>query len=251
MSDSKILPLEILKKKPLPPSGKFIDDSTYEELVQGNNNVNPDDMKFLFGLFQHQVHYLVEALNSKSFIRNLKIYKEIFDTEIMCEVCLDVMPIIPDTKSMKNWTPFPFYDNGVSYYLYKEERYKNGIGWKVTDGFMERFLASIKSKKELQSDSEKQLKQAKRDKSIKSSNKGGRPKDPEVAKKREELNKRHYHLTEKEGLKKSHAITSFNNNKPPKYLTDFVKGLDLKSNVFSFYSPLSNFLNASKSNSFP
>ena len=47
------------------------------------------------------------------------------------------------------------------------------------------------------------------------------------------------------------SYTSFNNNKPPKYLTDFVKGLDLKSNVFSFYSPLSNFLNASKSNSFP
>ena len=35
---------------------------------------------------------------------------------------------------------------------------------------------------------------------------GGRPKDPEVAKKRGELNKRYYHLTEKEGLKKSHAI---------------------------------------------
>ena len=35
---------------------------------------------------------------------------------------------------------------------------------------------------------------------------GGRPKDPKVAKKRGELNKRYYHLTEKEGLKKSHAI---------------------------------------------
>ena len=98
---------------------------------------------------------------------------------------------------------------------------------------------------------EKQPEKESGGKSIKSSNNGGRPKDPEVAKKREELNKRYYHLTEKEGLKKSHAITSFNNNKPPKYLTDFVKGLDLKSNVFSFYSPLSNFLNASKSNSFP
>ena len=206
MSDSKILPLEILKKKPLPPSGKFIDDSTYEELVQDSNNVNPDDIKFLFGLFQQQVHYLVEALNSKSFIRNLKIYKEIFDTEIMCEVCLDVMPIIPDTKSMKNWTPFPFYDNGVSYYLYKEERYKNGIGWKVTDGFMERFLASIKSKKELQSDSEEQLNETKRDKSIKSSNKGGRPKDPKVDELRKKLDKRYYHLTEIKGLKQPHAI---------------------------------------------
>ena len=53
---------------------------------------------------------------------------------------------------------------------------------------------------------EKQPEKESGGKSIKSSNKGGRPKDPEVAKKREELNKRYYHLTEKEGLKKSHAI---------------------------------------------
>ena len=53
---------------------------------------------------------------------------------------------------------------------------------------------------------EKQPEKESGGKSIKSSNNGGRPKDPEVAKKREELNKRYYHLTEKEGLKKSHAI---------------------------------------------
>ena len=53
---------------------------------------------------------------------------------------------------------------------------------------------------------EKQPEKESGGKSIKSSNNGGRPKDPEVAKKRGELNKRYYHLTEKEGLKKSHAI---------------------------------------------
>ena len=43
-------------------------------------------------------------------------------------------------------------------------------------------------------------------KSIKSSNKGGSPKDPKVDELRKKLNKRYYHLTEIKGLKQPHAI---------------------------------------------
>ena len=53
---------------------------------------------------------------------------------------------------------------------------------------------------------EKQPEKESGGKSIKSSNKGGRPKDPKVDELRKKLDKRYYHLTEIKGLKQPHAI---------------------------------------------
>ena len=75
----------------------------------------------------------------------IKYHREILDCDLIIDCILEAIQPTNFTEKMKQWSPFPFTDDGVAFKIYKEWRYHpaTGVSREVTDQKLSMILAGM------------------------------------------------------------------------------------------------------------
>ena len=190
-------------KPPIKPSSYFkphqlIDGTSFNKLIEHYDDINKTIHQFnIFDKATIQLSMdLPKGVSGFNLKKNIRL---LWDYEIHKDACIESVPIIRQTDSMKSWVPYPMTDKGASYMVYKKARFNSpgSLGIYVSDELVSQ-LSSNDPIKPMRKDN-KGIKRT-------NANKGGRPTDAKIKRKIDKLRTKYYDLRENQGLSRSDSL---------------------------------------------